>query len=157
MPKVTVTNTAKGIRGLYDVDGLVNLAPGESRSLEMTEAEIKSAKITGNFDFGAKSAEPSEPQGDGLDSKKVSELDEIIADEKVVVPETGSGANDNVIAADKIAAIRAHRAAPPAPPQGDGLDSMGDDELRATVKTLTGQDAPADADRPALLALARGN
>lgn len=151
MPKIEITNSDKGPRGIRTVDGLVTLAPGETQTLDVTADEA--ADLPGYFSTGK--TVPGEPEGDGLDGLKVAELDKIIADEDVTVPETGTGANGRVVAADKAAAIRAKRAAPPAGPEGDTLDGMTDEELRATVQALTGEEAPADADRAALLALAR--
>lgn len=151
MPKIEITNTDNGPRGIRTADGLVTLAPGETQTLDVTADEA--ADLPGYFSTGK--TVPAGPEGDGLDGLKVAELDKIIADEGVTVPETGTGANGRVVAADKVAAIRAKRAAPPAGPEGDTLDGMTDEELRATVQALTGEEAPADADRAALLALAR--
>lgn len=140
MPKIEITNSDKGPRGIRTVDGLVTLAPGETQTLDVTEGEA--ADLPAYFKAG-KSDAPSEPEGDGLDSLKVAELDKIIADEGVTVPETGTGKDGRIVAA--------------AGTEGDTLDGMTDEELRATVQALTGEEAPADADRAALLALARGN
>lgn len=41
-------------------------------------------------------------------------------------------------------------------PQSVDLDALDDDTLRTTIAAITGKPAPADADRAALLALARG-
>lgn len=156
MPTVEITNTDKGPRGVNTVDGLVMLDPGETRPLDVPTAELDDLpEYLSAGDRPAPEA-PAGEQGDGLDDKTTKELDKIVADEGVTVPETGTGANGRVVKADIVAAIRAKRSAPPAGEQGDGLAGMTDDELRATVQALTGAEAPADAGRDALLALARG-
>lgn len=151
MPTVTLTNTDPGPRGVISTDGLVMLAPGESRSLSLSTAEA--GDLPAYFSAGDVT-EGKAADGDGLDDLKVAELDKIIADESVTVPETGTGKDGRVVAADKVAAIRAHRSGDA--PVADELDDMDDETLRATVQAITGAEAPADADRTALLALARG-
>lgn len=59
--KVTLTNTAKGPRGANTREGLVMLEPGESRRVELSEAELKSAKGTGYFEFGTAKADKGDP------------------------------------------------------------------------------------------------
>lgn len=52
--KVTVTNTAKGARGIHTTSGLVMLEAGQTaEDLEVTDAELKSAEEAGYFEFGA--------------------------------------------------------------------------------------------------------
>lgn len=156
MPTVEITNTDKGPRGVNTAGGLVMLDAGETRSLDVPAAELDD--LPGYLSAGDRAEEPTEPQGDGLDAMSAKELDKVVADEGVTLPEKGTGANGRVVKADVVAAIRAKRAAPAGTePQGDTLDEMSDDDLRATVQALTGTEAPADADRAALLALARGN
>lgn len=151
MPKVSITNAARADRGVHSVDGLVMLAPGETRELDVPQGELDDLPDYLTVD-GA--PEPTEPEGDGLDGMAIAELDKIIADEGAKVPEMGTGNGGRVVKADKVAAIRAHREA--AAKAADGLDDMDDATLRDTVQAITGAEPPADADRAALLALARG-
>ena len=157
MPIAEITNTDKGPRGLHTVDGLVMLEPGETRSLDLPEAEIRD--LASHFAIGDHAAaeggtnrDPDDPTA-ALDTMTIPQLKALAAERGVQLPETGSGDGGRVLKADIVAAI----AAGPAEPQGDALAGMTDDELRATVQALTGAEAPADADRDALLALARGN
>lgn len=155
MPFAELTNTDKGPRGIHTVDGLVMLEPGETRSLDIAEAEL--VDLPGYFaiaDYAAldvKATDPDDPTA-ALDAMTVAQLKALAAERGVPLPETGSGDGGRVLKADIVAAI----AKGPTEPQGDALDAMSDDELRATVQALTGDEAPADADRAALLALARG-
>lgn len=152
MPFAEITNTDRGPRGVHTVDGLVMIDPGKTESLDIPEHEL--ADLPAHFAIGDYTALDA-PQGDGLDDKTTKELAAIVAAEGVTLPETGTGANGRVVKVDVITAIRAKRATPPAAPQGDALDGMTDEELRATVQALTGTEPAADADRAALLALAR--
>lgn len=153
--KFTLTNTARGLRGVHSVSGFVNLEPGETRSVELSDGEA--AGLADYFTTDGKA--PAAPDGDSdsnLSDNSVAELEAIAAAEGVdVAAITGTGANGRVLKSDIVAAIEAKRAAPAAP-EGDALDDMSDDDLRGTVKAITGEDAPEGADRDALLALARG-
>jgi len=154
MPTAEITNTDKGPRGLHTVDGLVMLEPGETRSIDLPEAEILG--LADHFAIGdytpteGSNRDPDDPTA-GLDAMTIPALKALAAERGVQLPETGTGDGGRVLKADIVAAI----AAGPVEPQGDALDHMSDDELRATVQALTGAEAPADADRAALLALAR--
>lgn len=176
MATTSVKNTARGMRGLHTTTGLVMLDVGEVREdLELSAAERKSAESTGYFEFGAKAeAEPeSGPRTDPddttaeLDKRSIAELKDIAKAEGVTLPEQGTGDGGRVLKADIVGAIAAARASStgaggvPADLGGgasatDELDNMSDDDLRATVQALTGEEAPADADRETLLGLARG-
>lgn len=160
MPFAELTNTDKGPRGIHTVDGLVMLEPGETRSLDIAEAEL--VDLPGYFaittpslsDMCAaivKATDPDDPTA-ALDAMKIADLRALAAERGISLPETGTGEGGRVLKADIVAAI----VAGPVEPQGDALDGMTDEELRATVQALTGEEAPADADRGALLALARG-
>lgn len=158
MPTATITNTAKGPRGVYAVDGLAMLEPGETRSLDLPEAEIEG--LADHFtiaDYSAADAsnvtDPDDPTA-ALDAMTVPRLKALAAERGVSLPETGTGDGGRVLKADIVAAIVAAASVAPAA-SGDALDAMNDDELRATVQALTGDEPPADADRTALLALAR--
>ena len=158
MAKVTITNTAPGLRGVNTDEGLVYLAPGETRDdLDVSGGNLKAARAKSYFTFDGRVDESSdaEPQGDGLDDMSVADLDSLIAAEGVTLPETGTGNNGNVVKADRVAAIRAHRASPSE--SADDLDAMSDDDLRVTVQALTGKEMGelADFDRETLLGLAR--
>ncbi len=159
MPFAELTNTDKGPRGIHTVDGLVMLEPGETRSLDIAEAEL--VDLPGYFaittpslsDMCAaivKATDPDDPTAE-LDAMTIPQLKALAAERGVPLPETGSGDGGRVLKADIVAAL----AKGPAEPQGDALDNMSDEELRATVQALTGAEAPADADRAALLAIAR--
>lgn len=149
MPTVTLTNTARADRGVHTTDGLVMLAPGETRELALPEGEADD--LPEYFAVGDR-VDDKPAEGDGLDDMTVAALDKLISDEGVTVPEQGTGNEGRVVKADKVAAIRAHRAGG-APT--DELDGMDDETLRATVQAITGQEPPADADRATLLGLAR--
>lgn len=173
MATTSVKNTARGMRGLHTTTGLVMLDVGEVREdLELSTAERKSAESTGYFEFGAKAeAEPAdaETDADGL-PEKVADLEKLATAEGIDLSTIqGTGANARVLKADIAKAITDKRAAAaggtgggvPADLGGgasatDELDNMSDDDLRATVQALTGEEAPADADRETLLGLARG-
>lgn len=157
MAKVTIKNTARGLRGVHTDDaGLVYIEPGATAEVEVSGGNLKGAREKTYFEFDGKAdSDDSEPEGDALDGMKVSELDKIIADEGVAVPETGSGSDGGVVKADKVAAIRANREAKAAADSDDGLADMDDETLRTTVQALTGEEPAADASRDDLLAAAR--
>ncbi len=152
-----IRNTTKGIRGLNTEAGYRDLAPGElATDIELSDAERKSAERTGYFEFGskAKAAPAPDAEPDAL-PRNAPKLKKLARDEGIDVGEAKS-------VDDLTAAIEAGRAAkaaggiPPATPaQPDDLDAMSDDDLRATVTAITGTAPAADADRAALLALAR--
>ncbi len=153
----TVTNTAKGIRGLNAVSGYVELDPGERREgVELSDAEYASAERTGYFEFGNAKAGSSadQEQEDALPGTHAL-LDKLAKDEGVTFPE------GTRTVAEKQAAITAARDAAAADPGGakpDELDNMSDDDLRSTAAALSGKSADevASLDRDALLKLARG-
>ena len=152
-----VTNTAKGMRGLHTLSGLVMLDPNETRDdLQISAAELASAKSTGYFEFDGKAATTDDGDADSnLDDNSVAELEKIATDEGVDVSAiTGTGANGRVLKADIVAAIEAKRAG--GARAGDELDGMSDDDLRATVQAVTGAEPAGDATREQLLGLARG-
>lgn len=159
MPTAEITNTDKGPRGLHTVDGLVMLEPGETRSLDLPEAEIldladhfaiTTPSLSDMCAAIVKATDPDDPTA-ALDAMTVAQLKAHAAERGVPLPVSGSGDGGRVLKADIVAAL----AKGPAEPQGDALDAMSDEELRATVQALTGAEAPADADRAALLAIAR--
>ena len=155
MPPAEITSTDKGPRGLHTVDGLVMLEPGETRSLDLPEAEI--LDLADHFAIAdytpaeGSNRDPDDPTAE-LDAMTIPQLKALAADRGVQLPETGTGDGGRVLEADIVSAL----VKGPAEPQGDALDNMSDEELRATVQALTGAEAPADADRAALLAIARG-
>lgn len=159
MSKISIKNTARGLRGVHTVDGFLYVEPGKTADVEVDSANLAAVKAKSYFELSGEQEtdepEPEGEQGDGLDDKTVAELDQIIADESVAVPEQGTGNDGRVVKADKVAAIRAKRAAP-AIETSDELDAMSDDDLRATVAAITGTEPAADADRATLLTLARG-
>ena len=152
---VTLSNTARGPRGAHALGALVMLNPGETRTVEMTATEADNAHETDGLTVGAApGADEPAPGADETDlaRRSIDDLTALAAECGVALPTTGSGANGRVLKADIVAAIEAGPAA-----VDDGLADMGDDDLRATVEALTGEAPPADADRAALIALARGD
>jgi len=156
MAKHTVKNISTGIRGFHSADGLVELAPGTSTTepVEISAHEYASAKRTGWFDMDGEpdsSDEDDKAPADDLDTT-IPKLRDIAKAESVDLAGMTSKS-------DIQGAIRLARAA-----KGDGgsgndaLDAMDDDTLRSTVQAITGKTEAdvADLDRPALLALARG-
>lgn len=58
----TIKNVTSGPKGVNTVDGgTVYLAPGEVRELDLSEGEVKSAKATEYFEFGAKAKAADKP------------------------------------------------------------------------------------------------
>lgn len=148
----TVKNIAPGPRGFRDVaSGYVELDPGAiATDVTFAPGELESARETGYFEIsGGDALAPVElpEKRDDLDALALS----LGIDLATIV---GTGANGNVVKSDVVAAIEAKRAEGAG--GGDALDGMSDDELRAAVAAITGSEVPADADRSALLALARG-
>ena len=158
--RYTLTNTTAGPRGVHQDDGsYVELEPKQTRTVDLTDAEYASAKSTGYFVFGAAAAKevaastPTATGGDELPSN-VMKLKKIARDE-------GIDAGEAHTVAELQAAITAGRAAKAGGGTGnitppDDLDTLPDDVLRTTVQAITGKEPPADADRDALLKLARG-
>lgn len=156
MTKVTVRNTSPGFRGLNTETGYVELPAGGSAEVELSAAERKSAEKAGYFEFGGSAPADDEGGDKALADMTKAELEATATAEGVDI----SGAKNN---AERVAAIETARAAagggggiPPITPPADELDKMSDDDLRNTVQAITGKPAPADADRNALLKLARG-
>ncbi len=170
MKKHNVTNVAKAVRGFYDgASAYHELEPGATaEGVPFNEPALASLKSTGEFSLDGATAEPADTGAAADDNSDADGLPETKADlEKLAVAEgivladiTGTGNRGSVLKADIVKAIEDGRAAKAAAPAGgteaDPLDDMDDATLRETVKVLTGEDAPADADRDALLALARG-
>lgn len=154
-----VKNTAPGLRGLHTVSGFLEIEPGATVDVEMTDGEYASALATGHFEFDGEppAAEPVvEDPNAALDKLSVGELETTATAEGVdVAAIAGTGANGRVLKADIVAAIIAKRAAPTTAAV-DELDAMDDATLRTTVQAITGTEPAADLDRAALLALARG-
>lgn len=162
--KGAVRNTQRGIRGLNTVNGYRDLAPGEMvESVELTEAEHRNAETTGYFEFGDSGGggrgDPDKPKADDADDldTTMDGLEAIAKAEAIDLSGiAGTGTNGRVLKSDVQAAIRAAREAKANPAKADDLDNMDDATLRVTVQAITGKEPPADADRAALLKLARG-
>lgn len=154
MPTVEITNTDRGPRGVNTADGLVMLAPGETRALDVHEGELAdmpaylSRSAPSLADMRAAIANPAE----ALTAMTVPALRTLAEERGIKLPETGTGGDGRVLKSDIVAAILA---GPKVEPAGDTLDAMDDETLRATVQALTGVEPAADLDRDALLALAR--
>lgn len=166
--KTRLLNSAAAVRGFYDADSVYHqLEPGESVEAPMNEAVRKTLGDHWLFGDEADAAaqvadDVDNADADGLPETK-AELEALAAKEGIDLSTIeGTGANGGVVKADIAKAIADKRAAPAGgvPPRVDGpnddLDNMSDDDLRGTVKVLTGEDAPEDATREQLLALARG-
>lgn len=164
--KYTVRNIAPGVRGFHDHnDGYLEIEPGSSATgVVFTVGEFESALATKAFEITAGDAPASDDDGqaDGgakaLEDMTTAELQAVMQAEGIAEADVkGTAANGNVKNSDRVTAIRAKRAGEGStPPAGDTLDGMSDDDLRATVKALTGDEPAADADRDTLLKLARG-
>lgn len=148
-----VTNTAKGIRGLHTVEGYQEFQPGQTLTVELSEAEYTSAKRTGYFAFGKAAAERA---AEGADD----DLDVTVPNLKKLAVAEGIDLGDANTKAEIQGAIRKARAekaaAGDAGGQPDDLDNMSDADLRTTVQAITGTEPAADATREQLLKLARG-
>lgn len=142
--KTAVRNISPGYRGLNTVQGYREFNPNEyAESVEMTAAELASAKRTGYFRFGA-AAKP-DPKAEA--QAEIERLDNPTA-AVTGGPGTGAGAG-------------AGGGAPTTGAVGGGstdeLDKMSDDDLKTTTAALTGK--PVESlpdDRAELLKLARG-
>jgi hypothetical protein len=150
-----VKNISTGIRGFHSVDGLVEIAPGKSaEGVEISTAEFNSMARTGWFEVDGKPDENAEgdvAQADDLDTT-IPKLKEIAKLEDVDL-------NGMTSKGDIQGAIRLARTAKATKPAGsDAIDAMDDATLRSTVQALTAKpfDEVNELDRPALLALARG-
>lgn len=169
----TVKNNARAPRGLYDGKGRYReFEPGEViADVPMTAAARKPLGKHFLFDKAAETVDEETEAADNSDADGLpetkKELEKLAKAEGIDVDAIqGTGANGGVVKADIVKAIEAKRAADATaqaggipetnPGPNDDLDNMSDADLRATVKVLTGEDAPEDADRTALLALARG-
>lgn len=160
MGKHTVRNTAPGPRGINTVDGYRELAPNETATVELDDAEFKSASKTGYFhlDSAAKAdakADEAAASGEGLPSnmpklKSIAKAEGVDLTGKTTVADIQKAILDA-----RAAKVDQANATPPAPPSDD-LDAMSDADLRTTVQAITGSEPPADADRETLLKLARG-
>lgn len=51
-----ITNTSDGPRSVHSVNGEVLIEAGATADLDLSDSEMKSAKATGYFEFGAAAA-----------------------------------------------------------------------------------------------------
>lgn len=134
--KTAVRNVAPGIRGLHAVTGYRDFAPNEfAESVEMTAAELESAKRTGYFRFGT--AAKADPRAEAAEEQ--ARLDNPTA--AVTGGADGAGAPGFQAAGGG---------------STDELDKMSDEDLKTTTAALTGkpvEELPDDRDE--LLKLAR--
>lgn len=159
--KYTVRNSAQGPRGLHTVAGYVELAPGQTlENVEIDDGEHKSAESTGYFEFGAKAKAAAKADAVAAAGNTTGDdLPNNMPKLKGIAKAEGVDLTGTTSVADIKSAIAAHRTAKASDASAqhtDDLDAMSDDDLRNTVQAITAQPAPADADRTALLALARG-
>lgn len=99
MTQVTVKNVQVGDRSVYENGVAVFIAPGDSVTVDLSDAELESAQSTGYFEFG-------DPDDNELAAMDIDELTEL-AESSGVMPETGSGKGGRVLKKDIIAAIEA--------------------------------------------------
>ena len=166
MATYKVTNVTKGIRGFHSADGLVELNPGGvAEGVEISDAELKSAKRTEWFEIESGGGGHGDPDkggkreaapADDLDTT-IPKLREIAEKEKVDL--SGMTSKGDIQGAIRLARASKGDGAGSGEGSGnDAIDAMDDETLRSTVAAITGQSAEdvAGLDRPALLALARG-
>lgn len=174
MAKHTFLNTAAGPRGINAIDGYAELAPGERRSLDVSDAELKAAERAGYFDIGGKAPAPGTATGatgagggpldrdasgaaGGSLPGNVMKLKKIARDEGIDV---GDAKTVPTLQAAITAARTAKATAGGGTTTGTGnddLDTLDDETLRTTTAALLGK--PVDGlptDRGELLELARG-
>lgn len=86
--KPTIKNISEGPRGVTNAAGdTVMLERGETRNdIELTAAELRSAKATGYFQIGGSSP----TKAVSLKGKSRDELLKIAEDEEVAIPETAT-------------------------------------------------------------------
>jgi hypothetical protein len=77
MAKHTFTNTADGPRIVNGSEGPVSILPGQSTDVEVSDAELKSAKATEWFDLDGVDDE------DSLSAMKVKDLKALAEDEGI--------------------------------------------------------------------------
>ena len=65
MAKHTFTNVSGGPRIVNGSDGPVSIQPGQSAEVEISDAELKSAKSTEWFEFGKAAAKEAAKADDG--------------------------------------------------------------------------------------------
>lgn len=153
-----VKNISTGIRGFHSTEGLVEIAPGQvAEGVEISGAELKSAKRTGWFEIDGDADEG----GEGGEQQQADDLDTTVPKLREIAKGEGVDLSGMTSKADIQGAIRVARASKPAGGTGSGgdeLDAMDDATLRSTVQAITGKSEAdvADLDRAALLALARG-
>lgn len=86
--RVSFKNISDGPRGVNGVGGVVLIEKGDSATVEVTEAEFKSAVGTGHFEDGEGAAEPG-PLDQSIPKlteylatvEDVADIDQLIADE----------------------------------------------------------------------------
>ena len=101
MTEVTIKNTQPGDRSVIEDGVAVFIAPGDTVTVDLSDAELASAKGTGYFEFGDDGKAGSEFTK--LSTKELTELAEAME----VMPEVGSGKDGKVIKADIVAALEA--------------------------------------------------
>ncbi len=159
MSTTKITNTSVGTRGIYAADGsYVELAPGESRDVELSAADLKLAKTMTYFGFGADAAadEPEAPTSTALPTTR-PKLIALAGDEGVAIETDDNVADLKRKITEARAAKEAGGGIPPVVQPTDELDKMSDADLADTVSALTGKavgELPTDRDE--LLKLARG-
>lgn len=148
-----IKNISTGIRGFNSVDGLVEIAPGQTaEGVEMVDAELRASSRTGWFEIDGSTEAAEEGPADDLDTT-VPKLRELAKAENVDL----SGLTAK---ADIQGAIRAARTvkAEAGNGGGDAIDAMDDATLLTTAAALTGKPEAELQGKPRdeLLRLARG-
>lgn len=157
----TVRNMAQGPRGFHDEKtGYAELDPGQTATdVRFTDVELASAQAIIGLEITAGGVPPTDTNAQAAVGAKA--YDEITAkDIKAALDEKGvtydAGADKKALYDLYAGSFGPAGDAPVTPPANDQLNLMADDDLRETVKALTGEEPPADADRETLIKLARG-
>lgn len=150
-----IKNISTGIRGFNSVDGLVELAPGQTaEGVEIADAELRASGRTGWFEIDGSTEAPEEGPADDLDTT-VPKLREIAKAESVDL--SGLTAKADIQGAIRAArTVKAEQAANGT--GGDAIDAMDDATLLTTAAALTGKPEAELQGKPRdeLLRLARG-
>ena len=149
-----IKNISTGIRGFNSVDGLVEIAPGQTaEGVEMVDAELRASSRTGWFEIDGSTEAAEEGPADDLDVT-VPKLREIAKAENVDL----SGLTAKADIQGAIRAARTVKAETGNGGGGDAIDAMDDATLLTTAAALTGKPEAELQGKPRdeLLRLARG-
>lgn len=149
-----IKNISTGIRGFNAVDGLVEIAPGQTaENVEISDAELRSSGRTGWFEIDGSTDAPDLGPADDLDTTVLA-LRQIAKEESVDL----SGLTAKADIQGAIRAARTVKAEQEAKGSTSDLDAMDDATLLTTAAAITGKPETElqGKDRDELLKLARG-